>query len=436
MAKKDSTKRLAVLASGGPAPGINSVISAVTIEAINLGWQVFGVRDGYRGLVEDDLEALSLHDVSWIHFRGGAVLGMSRTNPAKGDNMERIVATLHRHKIDLLVTIGGDDTAFGASVIADKMGGQLRCAHVPKTIDNDLPLPPGVPTFGYTTARSVGVEMVKNLIVDAQTTGRWYIVVSMGRQAGHLALGIGKAAGAHLSLIPEEFGPHDASIDRFAKLLEGAVIKGRAHGRDWGVAVLAEGLIEVLKPSELEKFPDAGRDAFGHIRLANINLGSVLSDVVSQRLSERGISTKFREIKLGYELRCADPVPFDIEYTRDLGYGAVRFLADGGSNAMVVLEDNRRKFVPFDKMRDPDTGRTIVRNVDVTSETYLVARRYMQRLTRKDVDDREDVERLAEAANCSPEEFIAEFGPLVENEPEAFAWEDEVRDELLEEEQS
>lgn len=431
MSQTDSTTRLAVLASGGPAPGINSVISAVTIEAINQGWQVFGVRDGYRGLVEDDLQELSLHDVAWIHFRGGAVVGMSRTNPAQGDHMDRIVRTLKRRGIDLLVTIGGDDTAFGASVIADKMGGDLRVAHVPKTIDNDLPLPPGVPTFGYTTARQVGVKMVKNLIEDAQTTGRWYLVVTMGRQAGHLALGIGKAAGAHLTLIPEEFGPHDASIDRFASIIEGAVIKGRAYGRKWGVAVLGEGLIEVLKPSELEKFPDAGRDAFGHIRLANINLGSILSDLVSHRLAERGISTKFREIKLGYELRCADPVPFDIEYTRDLGYGAVRFLADGGSNAMVVLEDNRRKFVPFEKMRDPKTGRTIVRNVDVDSESYQVARRYMQRLTPKDFDDRVDVERLAAAANCSPEQFVADFGGLVSDEPSSFAWEDEVRDEIM-----
>jgi 6-phosphofructokinase 1 len=434
LAQKNATKRLAVLASGGPAPGINSVISAVTIEAINQGWEVYGVRDGYRGLVDDELERLTLHDVAWIHYRGGAVLGMSRTNPAQGDHMERIVETLRRHQIDLLVTIGGDDTAFGASVIAEKMGGKLRCAHVPKTIDNDLPLPPGMPTFGYTTARNVGVGMVKNLIEDAQTTGRWYLVVTMGRQAGHLALGIGKAAGAHISLIPEEFGPHDASIDRFASLLEGSVIKGLAHGRRWGVAVLAEGLIEVLKPSELEKFPDAGRDAFGHIRLANINLGSILSDVLTRRLSERDIDVKFREIKLGYELRCADPVPFDIEYTRDLGYGAVRFLADGGSNAMVVIENNRRQFVPFEKMRDPDTGRTIVRNVDTNSESYLVARRYMQRLTRKDFDDRADVERLAEAANRTPEEFVAEFGPLVSAEPEEFGWEDDVRDEMLDEE--
>lgn len=423
--------RLAVLASGGPAPGINSVISAVTIEAINQGWQVFGVKAGFRGLVEDDLEELTLPAVRWIHFRGGAVLGMSRTNPKTSDNLERIVQTLKRHKIDFLVTIGGDDTAFGASVIAEKMGGKLRCVHVPKTIDNDLPLPPGVPTFGYTTARQVGVRMVQNLIADAQTTGRWYLVISMGRQAGHLALGIGKAAGAHLSLIPEEFADKGGTMERFAAILEGAVIKGRAYGRQWGVAVLGEGLVEVLKPSELEKLPDAGRDAFGHIRLANVALGEILSEMVTERLARRGIQVSMREIKLGYELRCADPVPFDIEYTRDLGYGAVRFLVDGGTNAMVVVEENKRRFIPFEDMRDPVSGRTRVRNVDTSAESYLVARRYMQRLGRRDFDDQEDIDRLSAAANCTPEEFVAEFGPLVEHEPLDFGWEDEVRDEIM-----
>lgn len=429
MTTDTKTTRIAVLASGGPAPGINSVINAVTIEAINLGWEVYGVRQGYKGLVDDDLRPLSLDDVAWIHFEGGAVLGMSRTNPAAGDNMKRIVKTLKRHEIDLLVTIGGDDTAYGASVIADKMGGRLRCAHVPKTIDNDLPLPPGVPTFGFTTARHVGFRAVKNLLKDAHTVGRWYIVVSMGRQAGHLALGIGKSAGAHLTLIPEEFGGGQ-TMDTIISTVEGAVIKGLAHGRGWGVAVVAEGLVEVLKPSELERFPDAGRDAFGHIRLANIDLGKALVDSLERRMKERGVPMRFNDIELGYELRCADPVPFDIEYTRDLGYAAVRFLAEGGTNAMVIIDDNRRRFVPFEQMRDPQTGRTRVRNVDVSAESYLVARRYMQRLTRKDFDDEADVARLAAAANCSVEEFRAQFGALVADEPEEYAWEDTVRDEV------
>ncbi len=422
-------KRLAILASGGPAPGINSVISAATIEAINVGWEVFGVRDGYRGLVEDDMRPLGLDDVSWIHFEGGAVLGMSRTNPKKPENLERVVATLERNEIDMLLTIGGDDTAFGASVIADATAGKLRTVHVPKTIDNDLPLPPGVPTFGFTTARHVGVELVKNLMHDARTCSRWYLVVSMGRQAGHLALGIGKAAGASVTLIPEEFG-ETVRLETIVRSLEGAVVKGLAHGRNWGVAVVAEGVIERLAHEDLAKFPHIRRDNFGHLLLADVNLGKVLCGELEERLANRELPLRFNDVTLGYELRCAAPVPFDIEYTRDLGFAAVRFLVDGGSGSMVMIEGGRRRAKPFHEMRDKKTGKTIVRNVDVNSESYVVARRYMQRLTAKDFDDRDDIERLAAAANCTVEEFVAYFGDLVADEPDLYAFEDDIRDGL------
>lgn len=422
-----AAKRIAILASGGPAPGINSVISAATIEALNLGWEVFGVLDGYRGLKDDELKQLTVEDVAWAHFEGGGILGMSRTNPKKPEVLEKVVATLEKHRIDMLLTIGGDDTAFGASVIADAMAGKLKTVHVPKTIDNDLPLPEGVPTFGYTTARHVGVGLVKNLMRDAQTCARWYIVTSMGRQAGHLALGIGKASGATLTLIPEEF-PEPTTIEALTRIIEGAVIKGLSHGRRWGVAVVAEGLIENLDHKELENFPEIRRDAFGHMLLADLQLGRMLCAKVEERLSARGINTRFNEVTLGYELRCADPVPFDIEYTRDLGFAAIRFLVEGGTNGMVLIENGKRKSIPFYEMRDPVTGKTKVRNVDVTQQGYLVARRYMQRLTAKDFDSREEIEALAKAGNTSSEEFVSYFGPLVESEPAMYSWEDTVRE--------
>lgn len=421
------TKRIAILASGGPAPGINSVINAAALEALNQGWEVFGIIDGYRGLRDDELKQLKVEDVAWIHFEGGAVLGMSRTNPKQPEVLEKVVATLERHKIDMLLTIGGDDTAYGASVIAEAMAGKLKTVHVPKTIDNDLPLPEGVPTFGYTTARHVGVGLVKNLMRDAQTCSRWYIVTSMGRQAGHLALGIGKAAGATLTLIPEEFdGP--VTLENLTRIIEGAVIKGLSRGRKWGVAVVAEGLIENLDHKDLENFPEIRRDSFGHILLADLQLGRLLCEKVEERLKQRQIGMRFNEVTLGYELRCADPVPFDIEYTRDLGFAAIRFLVEGGTNGMVLIENGKRKSIPFYEMRDQKTGKTRVRNVDVSQEGYLVARRYMQRLTAKDFDSKEELEGLAAAANSSVEEFVSYFGPLIESEPAMYSWEDSVRD--------
>lgn len=429
MSSEGKAPRLAILASGGPAPGINSVIAAATIEAINLGWEVLGVHDGYRGLVENDMRRLTIPDVSWIHFEGGAVLGMSRTNPKKPENLERVKETLAEREIDLLLTIGGDDTAFGASVIAEAMAGKLRTVHVPKTIDNDLPLPPGIPTFGFTTARHHGVQLVKNLMHDARTCSRWYLAVSMGRQAGHLALGIGKAAGATITLIPEEFDGK-VTLDQIATILEGSIIKGLAHGRKWGVAVLAEGLIENLERSELEKFPNLRRDNFGHILLADIQLGKLLCEELDERMDARGYQIRFNDVTMGYELRCADPVPFDIEYTRDLGYAAIRFLQNGGTNGMVLIENGKRRSIPFHEMRNQKTGKTKVRNVDITEDGYLVARRYMQRLTVKDFDDRDDIEVLAKAAGVSSEEFVSYFGDVVKNEPAAYAFEDEVRDAL------
>src|SRR5215510_14096502 len=204
-----SSKRLAILVCGGLAPGINAVISAATIEAINQGFDVIRIRDGFNHLVRRDpsaLRPLLIDDVSRVHLLGGSILGTSRENPTKSaEATKAVLETLQAAGITHLVTIGGDDTALSARHISEQSGGAIRGVHVPKTIDNDLPLPPHIPTFGFQTARHVGVELVRNLMEDARSTRRWYVVVAMGRKAGHLALGIGKAAGATLTLIGEEF---------------------------------------------------------------------------------------------------------------------------------------------------------------------------------------------------------------------------------------
>ncbi len=202
--------RLGILVGGGPAPGINSVIGAATIRALLEGVEVVGIQDGFQWLMRGDTEhtrLLDMDEVSRIHFRGGSILGIARANPTTDPAyLDAVTKGLQSLGIDKLVTIGGDDTAFSAMKVAERSAGTLQVVHVPKTIDNDLDLPPAIDTFGYQTARHVGSEMVKNLMVDAYTTSRWYFVVSMGRKAGHLALGIGKAAGATVTLIPEEVG--------------------------------------------------------------------------------------------------------------------------------------------------------------------------------------------------------------------------------------
>ena len=208
-----ANNKLAILVGGGPAPGINSVIAAATIRAALQGIDVIGARDGFEWLMQGDTDhvtPLSIEAVSRIHFRGGSYLGIARANPTKDTQLlENTVNALLRLNVSQLITIGGDDTAFSAMKLEQHAAGRIRVVHVPKTIDNDLDLPPHIDTFGFQSARHYGVDIVKNLMVDAKTTTRWYFVIAMGRKAGHLALGIGKAAGATITLIGEEFDSAD-----------------------------------------------------------------------------------------------------------------------------------------------------------------------------------------------------------------------------------
>src|SRR5947199_2328157 len=187
--------KLGILCGGGPAPGINSLISVATSEARNSGWEVVGILDGFQHLIDgrtDSVRDLSITDVSRIHVTGGSILRTSRANPTVRDEgasdpdwrLHNCLKALQELGVDMLVTIGGDDTAFSASKVAEGAGGSLRVAHVPKTIDNDLPLPGGMPTFGFQTARHVGVDLVNNLMTDTMTTKRRFFVGAMGRSAG------------------------------------------------------------------------------------------------------------------------------------------------------------------------------------------------------------------------------------------------------------
>jgi len=412
-------KTLAILVGGGPAPGINAVIAAATIEARNHGLRVLGCYDGFRWLVEGDTQhvvELGIDDLSRIHFEGGSILRTSRTNPARTpDGVQRAAQALQSLGVEHLITIGGDDTAFAASRLAKASPG-LTVAHVPKTIDNDLPLPSDIVTFGYTTACNLGKELVRNLMQDAATTERWFFVTVMGRHAGHLALGIGGSAAATLTLIAEEFPEPHVPLDRLVDILEGAIIKRRLHGRQHGVAILSEGLAEKLDP---ETLGPVERDQYGNVRLTELELGRMLKQRVAASLKSRGIDVTIVDKELGYELRCAPPGAHDIQYCRSLGYWATRFLLEGGSNAMVTIQAGRLVPIPFGLMIDPRTGKIRVRYVDTDSEMYQTLYAYMIRLKPEDLDDPQQVSALAKAGNLGEEEFVARFGPLVGRGPAA-----------------
>jgi 6-phosphofructokinase len=446
-------KRMAILVGGGPAPGINGVISAATIEALNHGVEVFGMRDGnnwiMKGATEliklsgDDpakvtdfyawvkagkckfIKPLELDNVIYIPFKGGSTLGTSRANPTKDPKaMENVLDVYRKLGIDALVSIGGDDTAYSASQVYKSAGATIRVAHVPKTIDNDLPLPGSTPTFGFDTARMLGTQLVRNLAEDARTTSRWYIIISMGRAAGHLALGIGKSSASTLTIIPEEFGAGKISLNLLCDIIIGSIIKRLALDRRYGVAVLAEGLIEKIDEEELLKtlndakgaFGEVVRDPFGNLRMGEIEFGRLMRALIAERIKPLKLNTAFIDKDLGYELRCADPTPFDCEYTRDLGYGAVKFLMSYKSDsfgAIISFVNGAMNPLPFDSMLDPKTKRMQTRPVDVDGEGYECARAYMTRLRKEDFTNAETLAKLAGIVSMSPAAFKERFEYVV-----------------------
>ena len=413
--------KLAILVGGGPAPGINSVIAAATIRAEVDGIEVLGIRDGFQWIMQGDTDhaiPLTIDRVSRIHFRGGSHLGISRANPTRDrQHLENSVVALQQLNVTKLITIGGDDTAFSAMKLEEQSAGRIRVVHVPKSIDNDLDLPAYVDTFGFQTARHYGVDIVKNLMVDAKTTSRWYFAVAMGRKAGHLALGIGKAAGATLTLISEEFADGPVRLSTIVDTLAGAVIKRLADGRRDGVAVIAEGLVLSLSEDDLAELADVERDAHGHIRIDEINIGEILKDAVLARLRQIGIKETIVAKNIGYELRCADPIPYDMEYTRDLGYCAAKYLFAGGNGVMVSMQAGHFVPIPFSEMLDPVSGRARVRLLDIHSTRYSIARRYMIRLRRDDFEDPKELAKFAKAAHMSVDDFRREFEYLIASEP-------------------
>ena len=433
-----AAEKLGMVVGGGPAPGINGVIAAAGLEALNRGVVSVGFYDGFLHLTADHFDpdqhttALSFGLLSRIHFEGRSVLRTARAHlldqrqlakspvvRADPEKVARVRERLLSMGVTRLLTIGGDDTALSARFLAEASDESLRVVHVPKTIDNDLPLPGDIPTFGFATARHAGAEIVTNLMNDAQTSPRWYVVVTMGRNAGFLALGIGKAVGATVTLIPEEFA-ENTTLEEIADILETSILKRRVLGRPDGVAILAEGLAYRLGDrSEIARLigRDVPVDAAGHPQLSQVPLARLVVDVLSQRFAARDDSLPIIGHTLGWELRSARPLTSDLSYTRDLGHGGVRLLCDPPAGlptgAMVTIQGGNLVPVPFSAMIDPTTNRTRIRQVDLKSYTYSVAHAYMIRLNAADFDSRELLAALAKEGGLTTRQFRDRFGYLV-----------------------
>jgi ATP-dependent phosphofructokinase / diphosphate-dependent phosphofructokinase len=422
-----ASNRIGILVGGGPAPGINGVIYAATIEACKNNREVVGIYEGFKHLMTGKLAGIPLYPetVAYIHKEGGSILHTARANPTKSDEtLQCCVSTLLEAGITSLVSIGGDDTAFSASRVAryaqETMGVRLGSVHVPKTIDNDLPLPEDIPTFGFETARALGSQLALNLKRDAATVQQWFLVMTMGRKAGHLALGIGKSAVATVTLIPEEWHGQEIRLQEVVDILATSILLRILEKKHYGVAILAEGILEKLSHEDLDTLDNVERDEHGHIRLAEVNFLDILKQNLDRELQQIGIQMRLVKHVLGYELRCAPPIAFDVEYSRSLGEAAIDFLLKGGTNAIITLQHNQIVPIPYDEMIDPETGRTEVRMVDTSSYRYLSGYKTMARLKPEHAQDQALFEQLAALTNTTTLEFIERFGYLAGAAPRPY----------------
>jgi len=314
------------LSGGGDAPGINAVVRAVVRKGIqNYRYEIVGIKEGWRGLLENEFLPLDLEASSGILPRGGSMLGTSRTNPFKHENgPERIVSNAKKAGIGAVVVIGGDDTLS----VACKMGEfGLKCVGVPKTIDNDLA---GTDyTFGFNTAVSIATEALDRLHTTAEAHQRVMILEVMGRYTGWIALEAGLAGGADAILIPEK--PFDVKdVCEYIK-------HRQKRGRNFSIIVVAEG----AKPKGgREIVYSESVDEFGHIRLGGV--GYYLGKEI-----EKCMSIETRVVVLGHIQRGGSPTAFDRILATQFGIGAIDLVHEKKFGRMVAIRGNKIVSVPL-----------------------------------------------------------------------------------------
>lgn len=379
---------IAILCAGGPAPGINTVIGSVTKVFLNAGYEVFGIHEGYKTLFTDspNVEKLDFIFADNIYSRGGSALKMSRYKP-KDDEFKTDFFV--NNNVKLLVTIGGDDTASTANRISKFMAVnkvKFSNIHVPKTIDNDLPLPEGTPTFGYQSAKEEGVRIGTTLYEDARTSGNWFVVSAMGREAGHLAFGIGTACHYPMIIIPEMFNKTKLTFDAITKMIISSMVKRRMLGIEYGVAIVSEGVFHFMSDEEIEGTGiNFTYDEHGHPELGNVSKAHIFNMLVQRKLKKLGISVKSRPNEMGYELRCVRPIAYDLAYATILGTGVMKLFQDGITGCMVT-QTPAGDIVPlYLKDVEDENGKVKPRLVNMNSEKVrLVFENNLHYITKND----------------------------------------------------
>ena len=384
---KDS---IVILAGGGPAPGINTVISTVAKTFLKDGYRVLGLHDGYKNLFkkEKELEEIDFMWADDIQKQGGSALRMSRYKPKNEEfNPDFFV----ENNIKLLVTIGGDDTASTANRISKYLNENnvpIQNIHVPKTIDNDLPLPDGNPTFGYYSAKDAAVHLVQTVYEDARTSGNWFVLSAMGREAGHLAFGMTSACHCPMVVIPEMFNKAEVTFDAIINLMVSSIVKRKLLGVGYGVIIVSEGVFHFMTDAEIEKSGVAFTyDEHGHPELGNVSKAHIFNLLLQQRLRLLGISVKSRPVEIGYGIRCVQPNGYDLTYCSLLGYGVKKLFLQGVTGAMVTTNPKGEIIPLYLKDVEDENGKIKPRLVNLNGpKAELIFNEGLQYITPEDYE--------------------------------------------------
>lgn len=367
---------IAILTGGGPAPGMNTVVGSVAKVFLQNGYRVIGLHGGYSGLFKENPNTVDIDFLyaDSIFNRGGSAVKMSRFKPTDEDFEKRFNLNFFKeNNVKLLVTVGGDDTASTANRVAKFLQAKnypIANIHVPKTIDNDLPLPNNSPTFGYHSAKATGTVIGTTVYEDARTSENWFVVAAMGRSAGHLAFGIGAACHYPMIVIPEMFNKTEITCDKIVNLVISAIIKRKLMGIEYGVAMISEGVFHELSDAEIKNSGVTfSYDDHGHPELGKVSKAVIFNEMLENKIKQLGLKVKSRPVEIGYEVRCCTPIAYDLVYCSLLGFGVYKLFSEGDTGCMVYVDQNGDAHPLFLKdLQDPTTGKIPPRVVNIDSQ--------------------------------------------------------------------
>ncbi len=388
-------KSILILTGGGPAPGVNTVVGSIAKTFINKGYRIIGVHEGYKGIFSENPHFIEIDFLlaDSIFNRGGSYLVMSRYKPSQKDFEQKFNLNFFiDNNIILLITIGGDDTASTANRVArflEEHDHKIANIHVPKTIDNDLPLPLQRPTFGFESAKSEGARLATTIYEDARTSNNWFVVSAMGRSAGHLAFGIGAAAHYPMIVIPEMFNKTSITLNKVVKLAVSAIVKRLILDINYGAVMISEGIFHNLSEEELERSGITfSFDEHGNPELGKVSKAHIFNEMLEKELRTLKLSTKSRPVEFGYELRCQSPSAYDLVYCTELGIGAYQLFEEGETGCMIYI-DHLGKVKPLylKDIQDPETGKILPRGISLESDRVkVIINNIMQYITESDYE--------------------------------------------------